>query len=139
MITKFMRANWKNPFENVGKFALLAPVLLACAGCVSKATAQAEIRAAYLAGQRDALRQAAASPASKETSITVFGPVKNPVIPWVKGLTLSQAIVTAGYLEASDPKVIRVKRLGQAIQFDVQRLLAGEDFHLEPGDAVEIE
>ena len=49
-------------------------MLLLC-GCVSKTKVQAEVRAAYAAGQRDAYAHMAAD---QRTSIKVFGPVQNP-------------------------------------------------------------
>ena len=70
---------------------------LAASGCVSRTKVQAEVRAAYLAGQRDAYAHMAAD---QRTSIKVFGPVQNPEVPWVEGLTLAQAIATANYTGA---------------------------------------
>ncbi len=109
-------------------------------GCVSKskaqAQAQAQAQAAYLAGQNAALRQ---QPAQEQTpGVTVVGPVQNPDVPWVEGLTLAQAIATANYLGQHDPKEIIITRRGENAKLAPKMLLIGANVPLEPGDIITI-
>jgi hypothetical protein len=106
---------------------------LAVSGCVSKTKAQAEARAAYAAGQRDAYAHIAAA---QRTSIKVFGPVQNPEVPWVEGLTLAQAIATANYTARGNPQEITLLRRGENASIDPRDLLNGHDVPLEPGDTI---
>lgn len=71
-------------------------------------------------------------------TVSVAGQVKNPVQPWVEGLTLSQAIVNAGYT-GRQPSRILIVRAGRAISMDPKKLLAGEDMPLQSGDIVQID
>ncbi len=68
----------------------------------------------------------------------VLGPVRQPVLEWTETLTLSEALVAAGYQGARDPSLILVHRTGQQIRVDPRRLLQGEDLPLQAGDTVEI-
>jgi hypothetical protein len=113
-------------------FALLI-LPLATAGCVSKSAAQAEVRAAYAAGQRDAYASIAAT---QRADIKVVGPVQNPQVPWVEGLTLAQAIATANYTANGNPKEILLLRRGESAVIDPKDLLNGRDVPLEPGDTI---
>jgi hypothetical protein len=106
---------------------------LAVSGCVSKTKAQAGARAAYAAGQRDAYAHIAAA---QLTNIKVFGPVQNPEIPWVEGLTLAQAIATANYTARGTPQEIILLRRGEPASIDPRDLLNGHDVPLEPGDTI---
>src|SRR5215467_13484539 len=65
-------------------------------GCVTKATADAQARAAFLAGQQQALERMQQTQGRANT-VTFLGEVKNNLIPWTADLTLSRAIVAAGY------------------------------------------
>lgn len=103
---------------------------LGLTGCVSKARAKAEVRAAYLAGQQAQFQG---------PSVRINGPVKNPVLPWTPGLTLMKAIVSAEYEGATDPAEIIVVHGGMATRVEVRQLLAGEDVPLQPGDIVQIQ
>ena len=107
--------------------------MLPVCGCVTKTQAQADARAAYLAGQRDAY---AAIAATQRTSITINGPVQNSSVPWVEGLTLAQAIATANYTASSHPKEIILLRRGESASIDPKDLLNGRDVPLEPGDTI---
>ena len=107
------------------------------AGCVTKSKADAQARAAYLAGQQAAFMQLREQP-RPELSVTFVGPVNHPNVKWLPGLMLSQAILNAGYSVPTDPKSIVIRRNGGEIPFDPKRLLAGEDFPLQPGDVVEL-
>jgi hypothetical protein len=114
-----------------------AGVVLACAlasGCVSKARADAQAKAAFLAGQQEAMLQLQ----TRVPAVTVVGEVKNNVVPWTAELTLAKALVAAEYYGASDPTEIRIIRAGHEITVDPGKLLAGEDVMLQPRDIVDI-
>ena len=124
------------------------PLCVAASGCVSKSTAEAHARAAYLAGQRDAISQMTQRQSGTDgseaipnvpTNVSFIGPVQHPVVPWVQGLTLAQAIVTATYDSPVDPVMIIVRRDREEIQISPQRLLSGGDYPLQPGDIIHIQ
>lgn len=109
----------------------------ALAGCVTKAQAKAQARAAYIAGEQAAtirLQQAQV----QGPTVRVNGPVRNPLVPWTPRLTLSQAIIAADCLDASDPAEIIVFHNGMARRVNVRDLLSGHDVPLEPGDVVQL-
>jgi hypothetical protein len=114
-------------------WALAALPMMPLCGCVSQSKARADVRAAYLAGQRDAFATIAAA---QRTSITVSGPVQNHDVPWVEGLTLAQAIATANYTAIGNPKEIILLRRGESATIDPKDLLKGHDVPLEPGDTI---
>jgi hypothetical protein len=117
--------------------ALFCVLLLAlsCAGCVSKAKADSQARAAFAAGQQQALirMQQTAVP-----NITVHGTVRNPLVPWSPELTVAKAIVAAEYLGKKDPTEIIVVRKSQAFRIDPKQLFNGNDPLLETGDIIEL-
>jgi hypothetical protein len=117
----------------VSLFVLLPLV----SGCVSKATAQAQARAAYLQGQQQALERMQQTQARGPT-VTFIGEVRNQLIPWTADLTLARAIIAADYYGTVDPKSIVVIRDGQQTAYDPKTLLQGNDVLLEPRDVVEI-
>ena len=118
------------------KFCLLVPVVaLAVGGCRTQADSKAESRAAFLAGLEAARRQQADAAAP---SVTVMGPVQNPRVPWVAGLTLAQAIATANYLDPHEPGAILLTRQGETARLDPKAVLNGAPVPLEPGDVIEI-
>jgi hypothetical protein len=129
-------------------FLLLLAV--AASGCTTKSSARAQAREAYLQGQvagmsraqamsgERAQTQAQADAETQAMSVTVVGPVKNSIVPWMEGLTLAKLIVAAEYLPTSDPREITVVRAGQKVPVDPKRLLNGEDAPLLPGDIVEL-
>ncbi|HWX19015.1 MAG TPA: hypothetical protein VN578_03810 [Candidatus Binatia bacterium] len=106
-------------------------------GCVSKSTARLQARAAYLAGQQQAMERMQQIQANGPT-ITILGLVKEPVLPWTSGLTLARAIVASGYYGAGDPAEIVIIREGQQIPIDPRSLLGGEDVPLQPRDVVQL-
>jgi hypothetical protein len=117
-------------------------------GCVSKSAAEAQARAAYLAGQREAIAQIKeqqAAPGSVSdtpnlpSNVTIIGPVDDPIVPWVDGLTLAKAIVTSVYNSQIDPAMIVIKRSHEEIHISPSRLLSGGDFPLQPGDVIAIQ
>ena len=72
-------------------------------------------------------------------SVMVVGPVQNPRVPWVAGLTLAQAIATANYLDPHEPGAILIARQGETAQLDPKILGTGAPVPLEPGDVIEIQ
>src|SRR5262249_43701941 len=104
-------------------------------GCTTKAKAKADAKAAYTAGQQ----QAIANMQPRPPTVSVFGQVRNQTVNWTEDLTLSKAIVAADYLGATDPRAIFIIRNGQNIYIDPKLLLKGDhDTPLEPGDVVEL-
>lgn len=108
--------------------------LSSLAGCVTKATADAEARKAFVAGEKAAYQNIQ----SATTSITVLGEVQKHQIPWIDGLTLAQALGTAHYTGAHDPTTIILKRNSVQTQIDPKKLLNGQDIPLRPGDVISI-
>jgi hypothetical protein len=139
-------------FTDLGPRALMALMLvmsLTLTGCISKSKAQAHVRAAYLAGQRDAVAHmnqqqtgdtgGGSIDVSEPSNVTFIGPVENPIVPWTDGLTLARAILTAVYQSQQDPVMILIKRSNEEVQIQPSRLLNGGDFPLRPGDIVELQ
>ncbi|HTV40761.1 MAG TPA: hypothetical protein VMF08_09310 [Candidatus Sulfotelmatobacter sp.] len=118
-----------NPF-----LVLVLIALVPLAGCVTKATADAQARAAFLAGEKAAYQNMQSS----QTAIVVLGEVQKHQVPWVAGLTLAQAISTAGYNGAHDPTEIILRRNSVQTEIDPKQLLNGNDVPLQPGDVVSI-
>ena len=108
--------------------------VLTLAGCTTKSSAKAQARAAYSAGQQQALERVLQS----RNSVTVVGTVRNPLVPWTEDLTLAKALVAADYYARGNPREIIIVRNGQPLPVDPKRLLSGEDFALEAGDVVNI-
>jgi hypothetical protein len=116
---------------------LLVVLIASLAGCVSKQTARENVMRAYEAGRQNAIQQQATTPAGPVVSFV--GNVRNRVVPWHDTITLSEAIVAAGYSGRLNPKAITVHRDGQAQAISVRMLMSGfQDLPLEPGDVVEI-
>ena len=113
-------------------FVISILALVAVTGCVTKSKADAQAKAAYLAGQKAAYD----SMGQKMMDVVVLGNVSKHEVPWVAGLTLSQALATADYTGSHDPTEIVVKRNSVQTRVDPKQLLAGKDMTLEPGDTV---
>ena len=71
-------------------------------------------------------------------NVTVFGPVRNSIVPWEEELTVAKAIVAADYVGAFDPHEIILVRNGRGTRIDPKQLLQGKDFPLQPGDVIQI-
>ncbi len=95
-----------------------------------------EARDAYLAGQNSALHQAQTD--SGSPGVTIVGPVQNPKVPWIAGMTLLQALATANYLDSKNPKSIIITRDGESATLDPNVLFNGAVIPLEPGDVIEL-
>lgn len=117
-------------------FAAILLLALAASGCTTQSTVQAKAQQAFLAGQNVALQQ---QQAAQFSGVTVVGPVQNPQVPWVAGLTLAQAIATANYLDSHEPGQIIITRQGENAKLNPNVLLNGVQVPLEPGDVIEIQ
>jgi hypothetical protein len=127
------------PFARGGFFCFVAVLLsgLAVISCVSKRKAEADARAAFLAGQQ----QAAVMNRQKQLqgpTVTVLGEVRNALVPWTADLTLAKAVVAAQYYGRIDPTQITIQRYGKEIHCDPKDLLGGKDVQLEPNDVIEL-
>ena len=101
-------------------------------GCVSKSKADAQARAAFIAGQKSAYQNMVAS----QTDIIVLGNVQKHDLPWATGMTLVQAIADAQYTGKQDPTDIMLKRNSVQTEIDPKQLLGGRDMTLQPGDVI---
>jgi hypothetical protein len=112
-------------------------LMIAAPGCVSSKKAQMEARQAFVSGQEQALQAQQHAQQAQGPAVFLHGPVRNPVVPWEDGMTLSQAIVNAVYTGFMNPRIIRVLRDGQvAGEFQGIDLLHHQDMDLQPGDTV---
>jgi protein involved in polysaccharide export with SLBB domain len=107
---------------------------LVLSGCSSPSKAQLKAQNAALAAENAALRRQQA----QSSGVTIIGPVQNPAVPWVAGLTLAQAIATANYLNPNEPTAIVITRQGERAVLDPKVLLNGKDIPLEIGDVIEL-
>ena len=107
-------------------------------GCASKSDARLREQNAYLAGQNAMLLQQKAQTDAQSPGVTIIGPVQHPQVPWVEGLTLAQAIATANYVAADQPKQIIITRHGESATMDADVLLKGVNIPLEIGDVIEL-
>jgi hypothetical protein len=114
-------------------FVVILVLALAAGGCTTRSKSRAQAQAAFLEGQNALLRQQ-----QQASGVTVIGPVQNPQVPWVAGLTLAQAIATANYLDSREPKEIIITRNGESANVDPKMLLGGAVVPLEAGDVVEL-
>jgi hypothetical protein len=108
--------------------------LVPVTGCVSKATADAEAKAAFFAGEKAAYQ----TMQSTTTSIVILGNVQKHEIPWADGLTLAKALAAADYTGAHDPTDIVLKRNSVQTEVDPRQLLSGQDVPLHPGDVISV-
>ncbi len=115
---------------------MMATSVLCVSGCVSAAKAKADARAAYNAGQQDAMARMSQV---EKLNITVVGPVRNSVVAWKEDLTLANALLAAEYLSNTDPRQILIVRKGIAIPVDPNQLLSGKDVPLQPGDVIHLQ
>jgi hypothetical protein len=122
-----------------GKFfcclALAGSLTTLSSGCMTKLRSQMQAQQAFLAAQNAVLQQQLAS---RFPGVTVVGPVQNPQVPWVAGLTLAQAVATAVYTGTNEPKQIIITRQGESATLDAKILLNGTNIPLAPGDVIEL-
>ena len=107
-------------------------------GCASKSNARLREQNAFLAEQNLALQQQQAQAASQSPGVTIVGAVQHPQVPWVAGLTLAQAVATANYTGADEPKQIIITRQGESATLDAKVLLNGANIPLAIGDVIEL-
>ena len=113
----------------------LLVLLVGISGCTTKAKAKADAKAAYVAGQQ----QAVANMQPRPPTVSIFGQVRNQTLNWTEDLTLSKAIVLAEYLSNKNPRAILIIRNNQTMYIDPRLLIKGDhDPPLEPGDVVEL-
>ena len=130
-------------------FFLVLFLAAAAAGCASdKKKTDEQLRRAYVAGAQAARQQMLQSQSqepqlqtapSSDPQVRILGPVRNPVLPWMDGLTLARALVLAEYQRNDTPALITIYRNNQPLQIDPQTLLNGADYPLFPGDLVYIQ
>ena len=108
--------------------------LVPVAGCVTRATADAEARAAFVAGEKAAYQ----TMQSSTTDITILGNVQKHQIPWANGLTLAQALAKADYTGAHDPTDLVLRHNSIQTEISPRDLLNGQDVPLHPGDVISV-
>ncbi|HXT11102.1 MAG TPA: hypothetical protein VN873_06020 [Candidatus Angelobacter sp.] len=117
-------------------------------GCASKRERQAQIRRAYAEGEQAARMQMEQAQTGQTPPLTrppaqpqvrILGPVRNPVVMWYRGLTLSRALTLADYEKQTAPVAITIYRNNQPLRVDLQSLLQGQDYQLFPGDMIYIQ
>jgi hypothetical protein len=112
---------------------------LALSGCVSKSKADARAKAAFMAGQQQAIANMQKAQAQAAgPCVTVNGEVRNRIVPWIEGMTLAKALLAADYYGATDPGEILIVHNGVATRVEARQLLTGVDIHLQPGDIVQL-
>ncbi len=127
--------------QQVSGLILFTLLALTVSGCTSKSTARAEARAAYFAGQAEAMqsqRMGALPSRAPGNTVAIVGPVKFPALTWTPDLTLIKTIVAAEYIPEGEPSVIVITRDGQQIPVSAAILLNGQDIPMLPGDVVEL-
>jgi hypothetical protein len=114
---------------------LLASLLALAAGCATKKRHGMEGYNSMVRAQQEALTlQLQGQPA-----VYFRGPVQRPAVIWRENLTLAEALLEAGYTSKFTPHAIRISRLAETYNVNVQRLLRGSDNPLlEPNDVVEV-
>jgi hypothetical protein len=113
------------------------PFAIALSGCVTKSTADAKARAAFVAGQQRAMENMRQLQTQGPTVIFT-GPVRNVLVPWTADLTLAKALLAADYFGKNDPSAITIRRGGEEIRVDPTKLLGGDDVPLQPRDIIDI-
>ena len=116
-------------------FAVILMFALGVGGCTTRSNAKAQAQAAFQAGEIAALRQ---QQEEQTPAVTIVGPVQNPKVPWVAGLTLAQAVATANYLDSRAPRQIIITRDSESATLDAKVLLNGTVIPLESGDVIEL-
>ena len=104
-------------------------------GCASNKRKPTEAQVQFAAGQEEAF---AMLTRNGIYVVRVVGPFKRPVLPWHEGLTLTQVILEAGYMEQRDPAQIIIQRGPAAEPVDPSSLLGGEDVPVQAGDVIHV-
>lgn len=111
--------------------------LAAAGGCVSKSKADAQARAAFLAGQQEASARLQRQQTQREV-VTIHGMVRQSTLPWTEKMTITSALLAADYY-GPEPAQILVVRGGRAVGVPGADLLAGRDVKLLAGDVLQIQ
>lgn len=124
----------------MNRFSLLMVIVLASfpgfVACMSKSRARREAKVAFQAGQLQSPEHAK----QVATTLLVRGQVRTPVVPWHPDMTLSAALLEAGYQGRTDPHRITLTRQGVVYVVDIRRLLKGLDNPaVLPGDLIELQ
>jgi hypothetical protein len=119
------------------RLLLLASVLLMVLanGCVSKSKARLEAQKAYIAGQQAGM---ARMQQTQNPSVTINGQVRNSIVPWTEGLTVTKALAAAEYYGRTDPAAIIVVHNGIGRRYEPKQVLTGPELPLTAGDMVQI-
>ncbi|MCU0770572.1 MAG: hypothetical protein MUE94_02215 [Verrucomicrobia bacterium] len=113
----------------------LALGFLCLAGCASKGKHPTPAQQQFAAGQESAFMMLQQSGVSV---VRVVGPFQRPILGWTAGMTVSQVILEAGYLESRQPSRILIQRGPTALTVDPSQLLEGQDAAVEPGDVIHV-
>ncbi len=114
---------------------MLAFVAVLLAGCTTKSKARVQANEAFVAGQKQALKETQ----PQQPVVTILGQVRNHAVPWKEGLTLAQALDAAHYTGFTDPRLFVLRRGPEQIVIQVNDLLRGRvNPELEAGDIVEV-
>jgi hypothetical protein len=116
-------------------FSAILFLALVGGGCTTRSNANAQAQAAFQAGRIAELQQ---QQQAQTPSVTIIGPVQNPQVPWIAGLTLAQAVATANYIDSREPKQIIITHGGESATLDAKILLNGTVIPLEAGDVIEL-
>jgi hypothetical protein len=103
---------------------------MAMAGCASKKADPKVVEAIF--------GNPATNMPPQGTSIVISGAVKNPVIPFYDGLTLTRALNAADYYGGPQLAQIAIIRTGQKPIYMNPKQLQTQDMLLEPGDRIEL-
>jgi len=122
-------------FLSVSRIVCPFLIVIALTSCTTKSKSKAQARAAFVAGQQQAIARMLQP---REPMVRVVGDVHNHILPWTEDLTVARAVIAAGYAGRVDPRVILIVRNAQEIRIDPRQLLGGEDVPLESGDVLEI-
>jgi hypothetical protein len=120
--------------QTVPSWLAMAGLVLLC-GCASQTRRQAEIDAAFQAGQEAAYELMGQSGIPV---VRMVGPFQRGVILWRNDLTLAEAFLEAGYQLEKAPSQILVHRGRNVQPVNASRLLTGNDVLLDPGITVRV-
>ena len=122
--------------------ASLVVLTMVLCGCTTSSKARSDARAAFYQGQARALSEQltmAMRTSAPEDMVSILGPVQITALKWTPDLTVAKTIVAAEYMPPGVPGHITIHREGMEIPVSAERLLAGEDVAVLPGDIVEVQ
>lgn len=111
----------------------------ASTGCVSKSASRERAHKAFLEGQRTGAASAQSTLQTQSKSVMVVGEVRNPVVPWIEGLSLTQAIIAAQHAGPRSPRAVILRHGAESATFETGFVMQnGHTILLEPGDVIEL-